>query len=187
MKTLLLVSMFLGVISVSANASTVQTVESVDLTRYQGKWYEIATIPQSFQKKCLKNVTAEYKILNNGQVEVLNSCDTKSGRDVAEGRAKVVDSQTNAKLKVTFVKLFNWVFAFGGDYWIIDLEPNYQYVVVGHPTREYGWILARTPVISDADMESIKEKLVEQGYDLCKFQLTVQDGGTPVKESLCKN
>ena len=68
----------------------------------------------------------------NNRIQVINGCDTKKGRDVAVGRAKVVDSESNAKLKVTFVKIFNkWVYAFGGDYWVIDLEANYKYAVVG--------------------------------------------------------
>lgn len=186
MKSVFL-AVFMSVgLAVTSQAKSVETVEAVDLVRYQGQWFEIASIPQSFQKKCLANVTADYKILPDQLVEVLNSCDTSSGRDVAEGRAKIVDTETNAKLKVTFVKLFKWVFAFGGDYWIIDLEPNYNYVVVGHPTREYGWILSRQPSLSMQDLVSISERLKEQGYNTCSFITTRQNGGLDMRVPLCE-
>lgn len=170
-----------------ASEAAVQTVPSVDLTRYVGKWYEIAAIPQSFQKQCVANVTAEYTSLKNGQIQVINSCDRKDGtRSVSEGRAKVIDRETNAKLKVTFVKIIDWIFAFGGDYWVIDLEANYKYAVVGHPTLKYGWILSREPALSQADLELISNNLKLQGYDTCQFIMTVQTGGNQQSQPLCK-
>lgn len=178
----------MGAYAKSANVKkpAVQTVDFVDLTRYMGKWYEIATIPQSFQKDCIGDVTANYRILRDGKVEVINSCATEKGdRKVGLGRAKVLDSDSNAKLKVTFVKLVDWIFAFGGQYWVIDLEQNYNYAVVGHPTREYGWILARTPSLPLADLELIAGNLEAQGYDTCQFLTTPQMGGAVQKQRLC--
>lgn len=169
-------------------AFAVTTVSQVDLNRYVGTWYEVASMPQSFQKKCVGGSMAEYKTLKNGQIKVLNSCLTKKGkRDVAEGRAKVVDKATNAKLRVTFAKIFgSWVFAFGGDYWVIDLEPHYAYAVVGHPSREYGWILSRQPSLSDQDLINISNNLKKQGYDTCAFNMTPQPGGANVTIPLCE-
>lgn len=165
----------------------VESVPFVDLNRYAGKWFEIAAIPQSFQKQCTSNVTAEYVSLPDGKIKVINSCLTKEGElSVAEGRAKIVDFQTQSKLKVTFVKIIDWIFAFGGDYWVIDLEPNYRYAVVGHPTKKYGWILARESVLEKADLQKIAFNLKSQGYDLCQFNTTIQEGGIATKQPLCK-
>lgn len=170
----------------SPASAEVEVVPHVDLTRYIGKWFEIAAIPQSFQRNCIANVTAEYAILNNQRIRVLNSCDQNDGsRKVAEGRAKVVDSSTNAKLKVTFVKIIDWIFIFGGDYWIIDLETNYRYAVVGHPTRKYGWILARDPALPIQELQVIAERLKGQGYNTCDFITTKQLGGISEKIPLC--
>lgn len=169
-------------------ADNLPVVDHVDLTRYQGKWFEIASIPQSFQKQCVSNVTAEYEILPSEEVKVLNSCETEKGdRSEKEGRAKVVDTETNAKLKVTFVKVAGkWVYLFGGKYWVIKLEENYQYAVVGHPSRDYGWILARNPSLPEATLDELRVFLKDRGYDVCKFMITVQDGGNSEKKKLCK-
>jgi apolipoprotein D and lipocalin family protein len=173
----------------AANAQTdVRTVEKVDLKQYVGKWFEIASIPQSFQKKCVANVTADYSVNTDGYINVINSCLTAKGEaKVAKGAAKIIDTNSNAKLKVTFVKLVKWVFAFGGDYWVIDLANDYRYAVVGHPTREYGWILSRTPNIAVEDLKTISENLKLNGYDTCQFITTVQKNGLfSEKKPLCQ-
>lgn len=186
-KSILSFLAFLGLTITAPAAPALKTVNQVDLVRYQGLWYEVASIPASFQKKCVGNVTAEYKILPDGLVEVINSCELASGeKNVAEGRAKVTNPEQNSKLKVTFVKLVKWIFAFGGDYWIIDLEENYNYVVVGHPERTFGWILSRTPSLSDETLRGIQSRLEEQGYNSCDFMTTKQVGGFDQKVSLCK-
>ena len=169
------------------NEAPLTTVDSVDLTRYVGKWYEVASIPASFQRKCLGGVTAEYSILEDGDVKVVNSCDEKNGkRNVAVARAKIADAETNAKLKVAFFKfLGHYVFLFAGDYWIIDLDPNYQWAVVGAPNRKFGWILARTPTLPQATLNEIAQGLADKGYNPCNLQTTVQAGGFEKKESLC--
>lgn len=187
MKTCCFISLISTVLFALTSHAEVKTVEHVDLVRYVGRWYEIAAIPQSFQKKCVSNVTANYTSLSNGLIEVQNSCmKSDGGITVAEGRAKVTDPKTNAKLKVTFVKLFKWIFSFGGDYWIIDLEKNYRYAVVGHPTRKYGWILSRDPVLSREDLVHISAGLKSQGYNTCDFLTTIQTGGITQRASLCK-
>lgn len=169
----------LGCVSTLQVQAQVQTVPYVDLQRYLGEWYEIAAIPQSFQKQCVSNTRAEYSEAENNSIKVVNSCATKDG-DVssAEGRARVVDTTSSAKLRVTFVNILGrWIYLFGGDYWIIDLQPEYEYAVVGHPDRTYGWILSRTPSIDHDVLDEIGRNLMKNGYDLCEFRMTQQDGG----------
>ena len=149
-----------------------RTVERVDLARYAGTWYEIATIPMSFQKGCVA-VTATYRPLPDGDVEVVNRCrdGTLDGKErSATGRAWPVDA-SNAKLEVQFF----WPFK--GDYWIVDLGPDYEYAVVGHPARKYLWILSRTPRMDEGLYQAILGRLREQGYDLARLERTLQPPG----------
>jgi apolipoprotein D and lipocalin family protein len=147
-----------------------QTVTHVDLARYVGTWYEIASFPQRFQKGCTASA-ATYSVRPDGQIEVVNRCnrDSLAGREtIAKGRARVVDRQSNAKLKVTFF----W--PFWGDYWIIDLGADYEYAVIGHPGRKYLWILSRTRTMEPAVYSGILERLRAQAYDVSKLQVTLQ-------------
>ncbi len=163
------------------------TVPYVDLNKYLGQWYEVASIPQFFQKQCIGNTTADYSLLANGMVKVMNSCDTESGkRSVAEGRAKVVDIVSNSKLKVTFVKIIGWVFSFGGDYWILDLSPDYSYAVVGDPSLKYAWILSRQPVLGADIYVRIEQNLKAIGYDTCSILTSIQNGGLSQRRALCE-
>lgn len=162
----------------SSRADEVQVEKSIDFSLYLGKWYEIAKIPHSFQKQCVKNTTAEYSLTEGiGKISVQNSCKTKLDEtSVANGQAKVVDESSPAKLRVTFVKFFNWIYAFGGDYWILKIGKDYKYSVVGHPSRKYAWILSRTPQLSLDLLEEAALTLKEQGYDLCHLNMTDHDG-----------
>lgn len=144
----------------------VRTVPYVDLQRYMGKWYEIAAYPQSFQKDCVKS-QAEYSLRDDGKVNVINSCILKNGETkVAKGTAKVVDKASNSKLKVTFF----WPFA--GDYWIIDLGQDYEYVVVGAPDRDYLWILSRQPEMREAVYQRILRGIESQRFSLEPLKIT---------------
>jgi len=150
-----------------------RTVPHVDLARYVGTWYDIASFPQRFQRGCT-GTTATYTIQGDGKIEVLNRCRDGSlaGKErTAQGRARVVNRSTNAKLKVSFFRPF-W-----GDYWIVDLGPNYEYAVVGHPSRDYLWILSRTPTIDSAVYEGILGRLREQGYEVERLNRTLQPSG----------
>lgn len=161
-----------GCIFAQQEQQTVKTVESVDLARYAGLWYEIAKMPNRFQKKCVSNTTAEYKLLENGYVQVTNRCQQANGNiDSIKGMARIVDRKTNAKLQVSFVRFFgiNW---FWGDYWIIGLDNNYHWAVVGHPDRLYGWILCRTPEMAESDRQSCYQILRDQDYDPQTFVAT---------------
>ncbi len=154
----------------SAEKQPLEVVDSVDLDRYLGRWYEIASYPAWFQKNCTA-VTADYSLREDGRIKVINSC-RKGSLDgkvkQTSGKAKVVNSASNAKLKVSFFGPF-W-----GDYWIIDLDPDYQWAVVGMPSRKYLWILSRTPQMDEAVLESIIARLPDAGYDPDKLEKTLQ-------------
>jgi apolipoprotein D and lipocalin family protein len=147
-----------------------QTVPHVELSRYLGTWYELASFPQSFQRGCTGS-TATYSLRADGEVDVLNRCrkGSLSGpEDSAQGRARVADTSTNAKLQVSFF----W--PFWGDYWVIDLGPDYEYAVVGHPSRDYLWVLGRAPTMDAAVYEGILGRLRVQGYELARLERTLQ-------------
>lgn len=151
------------------------TVDSVDLSRYVGKWYEIAKIPNRFQKKCARNVTATYRLLADGDIEVINRCIQADGKvEDITGVAKVVDRKTNSKLKVSFFRPLG-ISLFWGDYWIIGLGPDYEYALVGTPDRKYGWILARKPSLDPSQLDEIYHLLRRQGYQPDSFKMTPQD------------
>jgi apolipoprotein D and lipocalin family protein len=138
-----------------------------------GTWYEIASYPQRFQRGCTAT-TALYSLREDGMLQIVNRChrDSLDGREtIARGRARIVDRKTNAKLKVSFF----W--PFWGDYWIIDLDAEYRYAVVGHPSRKYLWILSRTRTMDATIYSGILERLTEQGYDVGRLQLTLQPTG----------
>lgn len=140
--------------------SELEVVGVVDLSRYAGRWYEIARLPNRFEKKCADSVSATYRLRSDGKVDVVNRCRKANGEyTTAKGKAKVVDKKTNAKLKVTFF----WPFY--GDYWILDLGPNYDYAVVGAPNRDYLWILSRTPQLDEQLYQSLLAKMATRGFE----------------------
>jgi apolipoprotein D and lipocalin family protein len=145
------------------------TVAFVDLSKYIGAWYEIARIPNRFEKESAYNITATYGIRNDGKIDVVNRCLLSDGTvSEAKGIARVADTATHSKLEVSFVRIFG-LQLFWGDYWIIGLDKEYRYAVIGSPTRKYGWILSRTPSLSKDMLSTIFEILRTQGYDPQKF------------------
>jgi apolipoprotein D and lipocalin family protein len=147
-----------------------ETVAHVDLARYLGTWYEIASFPQSFQRGCTAT-TATYTLRSDGDIDVRNRCRKGSidGEEkTALGRARVVDRATNAKLEVSFFRPF-W-----GDYWIIYLDEDYSCAVVGHPGRDYLWILSRTPTMAEVTYKVIVARLQAQGYETSRLVRTLQ-------------
>lgn len=154
-------------LSCHAQEDDLSTVPHVDLNRYAGKWYEIASYPQSFQKGC-EFTMAEYTLSDQGYVIVENTCRRNGKTSSIKGKAKVVKNSGNAKLKVSFF----WPFS--GDYWIIDLADDYRYAVVSSPGKNYLWILSRTTNIAPEDLKQIQNRLVEKGFDLQKLQYTRQ-------------
>lgn len=152
------------------------TVAQIDLERYMGRWYEIARYPNSFEVGC-SAVTADYELRDGGTVSVVNTCRGADGASVSRvisGFARVSDPATNAKLTVYFF------YPFGAPYWIIDLDAEYQYAVVGDPSRTFLWILSRTPRLDPATYEQILQRLPAMGYDPTRLELTPQpDTETP--------
>lgn len=158
----------------AAKQAPPETVALVDLERYAGRWYEIASIPNRFQKHCRSNTVASYRPIEGQRIEVTNSCLDKEGSiDTAQGIARVVDSSSNAKLEVSFVSLFGWQL-FWGDYWVLELADDYSYVIVGTPNYRYGWILSRTPGLSTEIREYLDGRLRASGYDPAAFVDTPQ-------------
>jgi len=152
-----------------ATLPDLKVVDYVDLNKYMGTWYLIAELPSFFERQCASGQTANYTLNNDGTVTVLNSCFTKNDAKYArEGRAFIVDQETNAKLQVSFVKFFG-IWPFRGDYWIVELGENYEYAVVGHPDRTYGWILSRSCTIADDVLDGIFSRLEEQAYNRNDF------------------
>jgi apolipoprotein D and lipocalin family protein len=174
LSTLLLVAATLA--PQHTQAQEVTTVAAVDLQRYAGKWYEIARFPNSFQKKCLADVSAEYKPRSDGNIDVVNRCKVEDGKtDEAIGLAKIVPGTHNAKLQVRFAPAWlSWLPLVWGDYWIISLDADYSLVTVGTPSRDYLWILSRTPTISAAQYEEAVNNATRQGFDTARLVKTLQ-------------
>jgi apolipoprotein D and lipocalin family protein len=169
----LLAILGIGMGQLKAESRPLEVVPYVDLNRYIGTWYEIATIRQRFQKDCVA-VTATYTLRDDGKINVLNKCRKKTldGKvKMAKGKAWVVDKKTNAKLKVQFF----WPFK--GDYWIIELDPDYQYAVVGHPNRNYLWILSRSPHMEEPLYEELLQRIANKGYNISRIKRTLQPPG----------
>jgi apolipoprotein D and lipocalin family protein len=139
--------------------NTLEVVPHVDLKKYLGKWYEIARLPARFEEGC-SDITATYSLSDDGTISVLNECKRNGKVKRAKGKAKVVDKNTGAKLKVTFF----WPFY--GDYWIINLGKDYDYAVVGTPNRKYLWILSRTPQMDDKLFSQLIELVKSKGFDV---------------------
>lgn len=150
------------------------SVGSVDLGRYAGRWYEIAHYPNRFQRQCVGDTTAEYAPRDDGALQVTNRCATANGTTEAIGVARRVDGRTD-RLEVSFLPaVLRWLPIGWGDYWVIGLAPDYRYAVVGEPSREYLWILSRTPTLAPDDRRAIDALLRAQDYDPAKLAETPQ-------------
>jgi apolipoprotein D and lipocalin family protein len=161
----------------NSNAQTqVKAVASVDLKQFAGKWFEIARYSNKFQKACVGNTFAEYNLNDLDKIEVVNSCVTKEGTtDKAKGEGKITDKVSNAKLEVRFAPGFlSFLNAVRGDFWIIDLDPNYQFAAVADPKREYLWILSRAPKMNDAIYQDILRRIEVMGFNPNKLAKTPQ-------------
>ncbi len=173
----LLVTLLFGILPSLALAQApaltlapVTSVPAVDLTRYSGKWFEIAAFPMFFQRNCIADTTAEYAPAPDGAISVHNRCRTDSGFDDATGKATVVEGSGNSRLKVSFF----WPFK--ADYWVLGLDPEYRWAVVGNPNRKYLWLLSRTPQLPPALLDPALASATAQGFDLSQLRYTVQGG-----------
>ena len=151
------------------NTSVPEPAKSVHLQRYIGVWFEIARYDQRFERSCAGGVTATYSLRPDGSIDVVNRCRRADGSiKEARGRAKIVDSATNAKLKVSFFGPFY------GDYWVLDHADDYGWSVVGEPSGRYLWILAREPKPAPSDMKALARRAQELGYDTQLLTYTKQ-------------
>ncbi|WP_367103530.1 lipocalin family protein [uncultured Psychrobacter sp.] len=156
------------------------TVDSVDLSKYAGKWYEIGRLPMYFQRNCASNVTATYtQKTDDSNINVLNQCLESDGTSItAEGLAIPADD-TGSKLKVSFLPSWmRWLPVGQADYWVLARDPGYQTALVGTPDHEYLWLLARSPDISQETYAKYRKIAQEQGYNLKEFKLTPQNNQT---------
>lgn len=153
-------------------AEPVRAVEALDIDRYAGQWHEIAHLPVSFQKNCVGDITATYSLRGDGRISVTNACRIDSGeRIVAEGVARPVEGQPG-QLQVRFAPdWLSWVPLVWADYWVIALDPDYQWAVVGEPGRRYLWILSRAPSMDRALFDQLKAKAEAMGYALAPLRV----------------
>lgn len=152
------------------------TIPALDVPRYMGTWYEIAKYPNRFQKKCVGNTRADYSAQADGKVRVLNRCTTKEG-DVSEaiGEARQIGGSTSPKLEVRFAPAWlSFIPLVWGNYWVIDLDPGYQAVAVSEPTREYLWVLSRTPDMPAKAYDELIARLEKKGFNPAKLERTPQ-------------
>jgi apolipoprotein D and lipocalin family protein len=150
------------------NAAVPQPARSVDIGRYLGRWHELARYEQGFQKDC-EGVTADYSLRDDGKIRVVNTCRKPDGRITdAVGKAKIVDSATNAKLKVSFFGPFY------GNYWVLDRAEDYSWAIIGEPSGRYLWLLSREAVPGQARLDAMTARARELGYDTALLRVTQQ-------------
>lgn len=134
------------------------TIETLDVARFMGKWYEIARYDHRFEKD-MTNVSATYTLLDNGRIEVLNAGYKNGEYKEIKGKAKQPNPDDPGKLKVSF---FLWFYS---DYYILDIAPDYSHVIIGSSTDKYLWIMSREPVLPDNVLSELIEKIRQRGYD----------------------
>jgi apolipoprotein D and lipocalin family protein len=189
MKPIYLVAILVCIAAITVSAQSTDPakqpltpVASINIERYQGTWHQLALYPNRFQKACASNTRATYALLGDGQVKVTNQCRNTEGKEVqAIGFARAANTPSSVagdttttlsppKLQVRFApQWLTWLPMVWGDYWVIQLAPDYRYAVVGEPRREYLWILARDTQLSSEDWHQIETRLKEQGYDSSKL------------------
>ena len=175
----------LGVLLISLSAThanaqqdtqSVRTITALDVPRYLGTWYEIAKFPNWFQKKCVSNTKAVYTAKPDGNLRVLNSCSTANGEiSEAEGLARQIGPKDSPKLEVRFApEWLSFLPMVWGDYWVIDLDSQYQVAAVSDPRREYLWVLSRTPQLDPKVYDDLLQRLKQQQFDIKKLERTSQ-------------
>ncbi|KAF8033783.1 hypothetical protein BT93_C0136 [Corymbia citriodora subsp. variegata] len=160
-----------------------EAVKGVDLQRYMGRWYEIASFQSRFQPKNGVDTRATYTLQEDGTVRVLNETWSDGKRGYIEGTAYKVDpSSDEAKLKVKFyVPPFLPVVPVVGDYWVLYLDADYQYALVGQPSRNNLWMLSRRNQLDDEVYNKLVQKAEEEGYDVSKLHKTPHSSTTPAE------
>lgn len=146
------------------------TVQQVDLERYAGRWYEIARLPMWFERKCTGNITATYSPRADKHIDVVNRCATNEGFISAKGIAEVPNPTEPGQLRVRFAPdWMAWLPVVWGDYWIMALDPEYRWVMVGAPNRSYLWILSRTPALDPQIVDTLKQQASSLGFSVSEM------------------
>jgi apolipoprotein D and lipocalin family protein len=161
-----------------ATAAPLESLPALQVTPYMGTWYQVALFPNFFQRQCVSDTTATYRLLADGRVDVTNRCRTESGAfDQVIGVARPTGSLQGstlapAQLEVTFLPSWlRWLPVGWGRYWVIQLADDGRYAVISEPSREYLWILSRQPRLDPADEAIIRARLAQQGFsDLSALQ-----------------
>ena len=165
------------VVSLNARAQEpLAPIASLNVPRYMGVWYEIAKYPNSFQKKCVSDTVAQYSAQQDGTVRVLNRCTQEDGKVIdALGQARQMGNATSPKLEVRFAPAWLSFLPFvWGNYWVIDIDTDYQLVAVSEPKREYLWILSRTPQVNGKAYDELLARLSKSGFDLKRLERSKQ-------------
>jgi apolipoprotein D and lipocalin family protein len=159
----------------TARTAPLESIASLDLPRYLGRWYEIAKFPNRFQKQCVANTTAEYS-MDAGAVKVVNRCQlANGGMQEAVGTARQLGAANSAKLEVRFAPAWlSFVPQVWGSYWVIDLDAGYQLAAVSEPSREYLWILSRNPKVDATRYAELLSRLQDKGLNIKQLELTPQ-------------
>ena len=161
-----------------------EVIASLDVPRYMGTWYEVAKYPNWFQKRCMANTSATYAIQPNGMLQVLNRCQKEDGSmSEALGAAKQVGDATSPKLEVRFAPAWLSFLPFvWGNYWVIDLDPQYQLAAVSEPSRKYLWILSRSKTVEPKAYEALLQRLKQQGFNLDAIEISKQTTEKPLTQ-----
>ena len=150
----------------------VLSVPEVDLERYAGRWHEVARLPNKFQGKCVGETTADYELLADGAIRVVNACRGADGRITkVEGRARLANRDgPTSRLKVRFAPaILSWLPMIWGDYWVLELTPDYGAALVGTPDRKYLWVLSRTAQLDDSIYRRLVATAAAQGFDVARL------------------
>ncbi|ROS25923.1 lipocalin family protein [Cellulomonas sp. PhB150] len=180
----------LGVsLAAPANAAEAppRPVASVDVAKYVGSWYQVAAVPAIYELQCAKNVTATYGLNADGTISVTNTCKTWfGGTSTVKGNARSENAPANSSLTVSFLKLGgSWLYFGGPNYQVLGLGAQYDWAVVGDPSRASGFVLSRTPALTATQLADVRATLAANGYDACDLKLTKQDGGSSSRAPLC--
>ena len=166
----------------AVNVTAPTSVDKVDLSKYAGKWYEVARLPMYFQRNCVADVTATYHLNQDTagkitSVDVINECRKQNGSMIKATGLATPSNDTGSELKVTFVPSWlRWLPIGKADYWILQLDENYQSALVGTPDKKYLWMLSRQPSLSQATFENYKNIAKMQGYEVNKLEITTHTG-----------
>lgn len=170
--------------SSEVSPAPLESIASLDVPRFMGTWYEVAKYPNWFQKRCIANTSATYAVQSNGMLQVLNRCQKEDGSITeALGEAKQVGDANSPKLKVRFAPAWLSFLPFvWGNYWVIDLDPQYQLAAVSEPSRKYLWILSRTQTVEPKAYDALLQRLKQKGFNLDAIEVSKQTTAKPVTQ-----